>query len=126
MNVAAAVEDTIALLTWLGWAPDTARAAVEYITGKLAESSRRASAFEVLRRDRHAQALLDLPGSSWRVLLRVVLGNPDPALAHTKTGRGLLVRLLIGEPLRALLTDDDLVLAVGLSAPGRTRGGERA
>ena len=46
-----------------------------------------------------------------------VLGVPDPALAHTNAGRGMLRRLLIGQPLRALLTDDDLVITAGLAAP---------
>lgn len=117
VNVTAAVEDTIALLSWVGWEPVTARAAVEYITGRLAESVSRASAFETLRRDRQARALLDLPGSSWTTLLRIVLGHPDPALSGTNTGRGLLLRMLNGEPLRALLRDDDLVLTAGLAAP---------
>lgn len=125
MNVTAAVEDTIAFLTWVGWDPATARAAVEYITTRLAESPSRASAFEVLRRDRQARALLDLPRASWTALLRIVLGNPDPTLAHTNAGRGMLVRLLIGQPLRALLTDDDLVIAAGLAAP-RLAGGEES
>ncbi|WOF21936.1 hypothetical protein N8K70_11140 [Microbacterium betulae] len=117
MNVTAAVEDTIAFLSWVGWAPSTARAVVEYITTRLAESVSRASAFEVLRRDRQARALLDLPGASWTALLRIMLGNPDPTLAHTNAGRGMLRRLLIGQPLRALLTDDDLVITAGLAAP---------
>lgn len=124
MNVTAAVEDTIAFLTWVGWDPSTARAAVEYITTRLAESVSRVSAFEVLRRDRQARALLDLPGASWTALLRIVLGSPDPSLAHTNAGRGMLVRLLIGQPLRALLTDDDLVIAAGLAAP--RLGGEES
>ncbi len=124
MNVTAAVEDTIAFLTWVGWDSSTARAAVEYITTRLAESVSRASAFEVLRRDRQARALLDLPGASWTALLRIVLGNPDPTFAHTNAGRGMLVRLLIGQPLRALLTDDDLVIAAGLAAP--RLGGEES
>ena len=46
-----------------------------------------------------------------------ILGNPDPDQAHTAVGRGVLFRLLVGEPLRALLTDDDLVLLLGLNAP---------
>jgi hypothetical protein len=50
-------------------------------------------------------------------LLRAVLGNPEPEVARTTAGRGILLRLLIGEPLRSLLTDDDLVLAVSLAAP---------
>ena len=117
VNVTAALEDTIAFLTRVGWEPETARAAVEYVTARLTEASSRASAFEVLRRDRQARALLDLPGASWTALLRAVLGVPDPALAHTNAGRGMLRRLLIGQPLRALLTDDDLVITAGLAAP---------
>ncbi|MFF2267415.1 hypothetical protein ACFVTZ_04070 [Cellulosimicrobium cellulans] len=117
MNVTAAIEDSIAFLSWVGWETATARTAVEYVTARLTEASSRASAFEVLRRDRQARALLDLPGTSWTGLLRVVLGVPDPALAHTNAGRGILLRLLIGQPLRALLTDDDLVIAAGLVAP---------
>jgi len=124
-SVASAVEDAIELLALLGWEPAVARAGVEYVGSRLAESSSRASAFEMLRRDRHARALLDLPGASWATLLRALLGAPDPALAHTVAGRGVLLRLLIGEPLRALLLDDELVLAVSLAAPRRSRRGER-
>jgi hypothetical protein len=123
VDVTAAVEDVIAFLSWVGWEPQTARAAVEYITARLSEAPSRASAFESLRRDRQARALLDLPGSSWTTLLRVVLGAPDPRLAHTGVGRGMLLRLLIGEPLRALFLDDDLVLTAGLAAPGQRDGG---
>ena len=120
-TVAAAVEDTIAFFSLLGWEPGTARAAVEYVTARLAEAASRSSAFEGLRRDRQARALLDLPGASWSALLRIVLGTPDPAFAHTNAGRGVLLRLLIGEPLRALLLDDGLVLAAGLAAQGIER-----
>lgn len=123
-DVTSAVEDTIALFCLLGWHPETARASVEYVTGRLALAPSRASAFEVLRRDRQARALLDLPAPSWSALLRIVLGVPDPALAHTNAGRGVLLRLLIGEPLRALLLDDGLVLAAGLAAPRFDAGSE--
>ncbi len=124
-SVGSAVEDAIALLALLGWEPCIARSAVEYVASRLAEASSRTSAFEVLRRDRHARALLDMPGTSWMTLLRTLLGTPDPALAHTNAGRGVLLRLLIGEPLRALLLDDELVLAVSLAAPRGDAGGER-
>lgn len=123
-GVASAVEDAIALFTLLGWPPQTARAGVEYVCARLAEAGSRASAFEALRRDWHARALVDLPGFSWLGLLRVVLGHPDPDLAHTASGRGVLLRLLIGEPLRVLLADDTVVAEVAGSVPvlGRGRG----
>lgn len=121
-TVEAAVEDAITLLCLLGWEREVARGSVEYVCARLAEAPSRVSAFETMRRDRHARALLDLPATSWHGLLRVILGAPDPDLAHTNTGRGILLRLLIGEPLRLLLADDDLVLAVTLAAPRTLRG----
>lgn len=125
-GVTGAVEDTIALFTLLGWPAVIARAGVEYVCARLAEASSRTSAFEALRRDYHARALLDVPGSSWLAMLRVVLGNPDPDLAHTTAGRGVLLRLLVGEPLRALLADDDLLAEVVLSAPEEPGEGGRS
>ena len=123
-GVAAAVADTIALFTYLGWPEGTARTGIEYICTRLAESANRVSAFESLRRDYQARALLDIPGPSWLTMLRAVLGNPDPDLAHTSTGRGVLLRLLIDEPLRVLLTDDRLLAEVAFAAPGADgRGG---
>lgn len=117
-----AVEDAIAFVTVLGWPAQTARAAVEHVCHALARAGSRQSAFEVLRRDQHSRALLDLPGSSWTALLRALLGNPAPGIAATSAGRGILLRLLIGETLPVLLHDDDLVLTVSLAAP---RHGDR-
>lgn len=121
-SASGAVEDAIAFITVLGWPPQTARAAVEHVCQALARARSRQSAFEVLRRDQHSRALLDLPGTSWTALLRVLLGNPAPGVAATSAGRGILLRLLIGETLPVLLHDDDLVLTVSLAAP-KHRGG---
>jgi len=107
----------------LGWPADTARTAVEHVCGALTRVGNRHTAYETLRRDKHARALLDLPGRTWAVLLRALLGSPLPELAATGAGRGMLLRLLIGETLPVLLRDDDLVLTLSLAAPGtNTRG----
>lgn len=121
-GVESAVEDTIALLCLLGWEPELARAAIECICARLAESVSRAGAYESLRRDRHARALLDIPAPSWYRLLRIILGSPDASLTGTNASRGVLLRLLIGESLRHLLTDIDLAVAVTVAAPGVMRG----
>ncbi|MBS1674659.1 MAG: hypothetical protein JSS74_11935, partial [Actinobacteria bacterium] len=121
-----AVEDAIALFHLLGWPSEAARAGVEHIVTRLAESSSRSQAFESLRRDYHARALLDLPSASWLVMLRIVLGTPDPLLVHTKAGRGVLHRLISGEPLRTLLTEETLSTEIVVAAPdgGDLRGRE--
>lgn len=38
--------------------------------------------------------------------------------AATNAGRGVLMRLLIGETVELLLTDDDLVVALSTAVPG--------
>src|SRR5690625_1949434 len=118
-----AVEATIALFTALGRPASTVTSSVEYICERLARAGNRATAFEALRRDKHARALLDLPAPSWHGLLRTVLGNPEPVYVGTSHGRGVLLRLLIGEPVPVLLRVDDLVLTITASIP--VRGGGR-
>ncbi|MFE7844533.1 hypothetical protein ACFUTX_04975 [Microbacterium sp. NPDC057407] len=117
VGITEAVENAIAFMALLGWPRTPARTAMEYICARLSEVPSRATAWESLRRDVHGRTLLDLSSASWNGLLRAVLGNPEPEVARTTAGRGILLRLLIGEPLRSLLTDDDLVLAVSLAAP---------
>lgn len=117
MSAGLAAEDAIAMLCLLDWPADTARAAVEHVCGALMKAGTRQSAYETLRRDRHARALLDLPRRSWAALLKALLGNPHPAFVATSSGRGILLRLLLGETLDLLLRDDDLILALALAAP---------
>ncbi|GAA1553455.1 hypothetical protein [Brevibacterium picturae] len=112
-----AVEDAIALFILLDWPPAVARAGIEHVCGALTKTGTRQATHEALRRDKHARALLDIPGRSWTALLTALLGNSHPAYAATTAGRGVLLRLLIGESLPVLLRDDDLVLAVSLAAP---------
>ncbi|TSD62434.1 hypothetical protein [Aeromicrobium piscarium] len=119
MSATAAVEETIALFTEWGWPAATARTAIEHVCGVLARAGSRQTAYESLRRDQHARALLDLPTKSWSALLRILLGHPHPAYAATDTGRGVLLRLLISQSQQMLLDDHDLRLAVEAAAPER-------
>src|SRR3546814_209041 len=98
-----AIDRAITLFTTLGWPEDTARAAIEHVCSAVARIGSRQSAYELLRRDKHARALLDLPADSWSSLLHVLLGHPHPAYRATSTGRGILLRLLVGETLPTLL-----------------------
>lgn len=125
ISAGSAMEDAIALFTSLGWPSASARSSVEHVCGALTRSGTRHAAYEALRRDKHARALLDLSRTSWATLLRALLGHPSPAFAATSTGHGILLRLLVGESLNALLHDDDLVLAIALAAPGRGAGDRR-
>ena len=122
MSVPAAVEETITLFTVFGWPDGTARAAIEYVCESLARVDSRAAAYEALRRDRHARALLDVPAGSWTVMLRVLLGNPSPAYAATGYGRGVLLRLLIDEHLDDLIADQTLAAMISQAAPGHQTG----
>lgn len=127
-SASSAVEDAINLFTRLEWPPATARDGIEYVCAVLTKTGTRHATYEALRRDKHARALLDIPGRSWTALLKALLGNPHPAYAATSAGRGVLLRLLIGESLPVLLRDDDLILTISLAAPGNreNHGGDRS
>jgi len=122
VTATSAVTEAVLLFSLLGWAEPVARAAVEHVCETLARAGSRQAAYESLRRDKHARALLDLPRTSWAALLKALLGSPNPALAATSAGRGVLLRLLIGEPVALLLRDDDLVLTITLAVPHQVEG----
>jgi len=112
-----AIDASITLFTTLGWPESTARTAIEHVCSAVVRAGSRQSAYELLRRDKHARALLDLPADSWSALLQVLLGHPHPAYRATSTGRGILLRILVGEALATLLSDDALVTAIAMSVP---------
>jgi hypothetical protein len=112
-----AIDDTAAILVALGWPADVACAGVEYVSSRLVDAGGRTAAYEVLRRDKTARALLDLGHDSWIGLLQIVLGHPAATTVNGR--RGVLVRLLIGDTIADLLADDDLVLMVVLGRPHR-------
>lgn len=116
--VLVAVARAIKLLVLLGWPADVAQSGVEQICDALMRTGTRRTAYDALRKDKQIRVLLDIPTPSWMVLLRSMLGHPEPMYAATNPGRGVLMRLLIGETVGLLLTDDDLVVALSTAVPG--------
>jgi hypothetical protein len=111
------LDQTTRLLSLLNWPAAVAQSSVDYVTSRLSDAGDRTAAYELLRRDKTARALLDLPHESWIGLLRVILGHPSGTTANSR--RGILVRLLVGDSLTDLLADDDVVLAIALANPVR-------
>ena len=124
-NAWIAVDDAVAVFVALRWPEEVARSAIEYICTRLLRAGNRNTAFEALRRDRHAQAMLDVDQRAWLVFLRVILGNQHPDRRQTSAGRGMLLRLLIGDAPEVLLADRPLVAEIAsIRQPARlqTRG----
>lgn len=108
-NAYFALDDAVSVFVALRWPEDVTRMAIEYICSRLVRSGNRATAFEALRRDRRPWAMLDVGQDEWLVFLRVILGNQHPDRRHTATGRGMLLRLVIGDQPEDLLDDRSLV-----------------
>jgi len=107
-NAFVAVDRAVEVFTVLGWPADTARTGIEYICNRLMRAGSRPAAFEALRRDPHAQALLDLDQRGWLAMLRAVLGNQHRDRVRTCAGRGLLLLLLSGHQVEDVLAMPDL------------------
>lgn len=110
-----AVDDAARVLTVLGWPGEIAHAGVEYVASRLIDVGDRVSAYDVLRRDKSARVLLDLPHAAWIGMLRIVLGHPSAPARNQR--RGVLARLLIGDTVEELLADDDLTRAIAAANP---------
>ena len=113
--VDSALRQATALLVLLGWPADTSHTGVELVCAGLVSAGNRKSAYEALRRDKQARALVDLEHHQWVVLLRTLLGDPRPGYGATKCGRGVLLRMLIGETMPSLLSDTGLVQSLALA-----------
>lgn len=111
-NAFVALDRAVEVFVELGWPEETARAGIEYVCNRLMSSDSRPTAFEYLRRDRHARALFDLDQRCWLSLLRAVLGNPHPDRAHTAAGRGLLLLLLIDYQVDDVLAMPSITQAI--------------
>lgn len=117
-SVQQAIDAAITLLTLLGWPSETSQNVVEHVCDALTKAGTRQAAYQALRSDRQTPVLMDLPRPAWSALLRALLGSPEPAHVAMPLGRGVLLRLLIGETLPVLLDDDDLVSMLALTGSG--------
>lgn len=124
-NAYVALDAAVAMFVELGWPQHAARIGLEYIAARLIRTGSRHGAFESLRRDRHAQALLDIHQEAWLQVLRAVLGNQHPDRVHTSAGRGMFLRLLIGQQPNELFADAELADAVESAAPAADVAGDR-
>ena len=122
-NAFVAVDRTVEVFTHLGWPLETARAGIEYICNRLMRTGSRLTAFEYLRRDHHAQALLDLDQCCWLALLRAVLGIQHPDREQTNAGRGVLMLLLIGHEVDDIANMPDIKASISRGARALAEGG---
>lgn len=116
-RVAVALSETVGLFVAAGWDAELATDCVEYVAYRFADLSSRASAIDVLRRDRAMSERLGVPPRSWAALLRIVLGNPAPRYSGTPMADGVLLRLLRGEPPECLHDDATLGDAIRAANP---------
>lgn len=111
-NAWVAVDDAVRVFVAFGWPKDVTRSAIEYICTRLIRAGNRRTTFEALRRDRSIEALMDVDHRTWLVFLRVVLGNQHPDRRHTTAGRGMLLRLVVGDQPEDLIHDPVLAAEI--------------
>ena len=112
------------LFAQYGWCHPQVVVAVEAVLGRLAQAGSRPACYEALRRDRRWAVLAGIPAGSWTAMLRLLLGSSAPGAALTDFGKGILLRLALGETIDDLAADGRLGDAIEAVAPvGATRGG---
>lgn len=117
-NAFVALDAAVGFFVDLGWPEHAARMTLEYIATRLIRTGTRLAAYESLRHDPQAPALLDISHAAWLTVLRVVLGNQHPDRIHTAAGRGILLRLLVGQQVSELFADTAVADAIEATAPG--------
>lgn len=108
------------LFTDLGWPPVTVDA-IKTILYRVADIGSLRETYEAMRRDENLAVLFGLPRPCWRVLLRLVLGSPQDPYALTDKGKGILLRIELGEAYNQIAYDDWLTFEIFNNAPAWTR-----
>jgi hypothetical protein len=110
------------IFTVLGWPESVVAVGLDWICDQLNRTMSRTAVIEAGRKDATVSAVLGIPRKSWLVLLKVVAGSADPVFARTRRGRGVLIRLLVGETVADILCDNrvtEMVLGGVPSQVGR-------
>ena len=97
-----------------GWASNEVAVHIELVMRLLAEYGSRPRAYEVLRRSQHWRVFTGLPARSWTGLLRILLGKPG---GPGNLGKGILVRVQLGETIAHLEADNSLVAMIRDASP---------
>lgn len=107
-----AADRAVETFVHLGWPAESARVGIDYICNRLSRTGDRAAAYEALRRDPHALALMDLDQASWLAMLKGALGIQHPDREHTNAGRGMLLLFLIGHHVADVLSMPDITSTI--------------
>lgn len=108
------------LFTGRGWPGRATVVAVEIVLRKLADCGSRPSAYESLRREKRWRAMTGLPGESWTGLLRALLGCPSDC-GLRDAGKGVLLRLALGETVAHLMGDEELCGLIDKASPASVK-----
>jgi len=119
LSIADQAEAIALLFAEYGWPLESTLTAVEVILRRLAQAGSRPAAYEQLRRDKRWRAITDMPPESWTGLLRLLLGTPTDLAGVTAKGRGILLRLALGETIDDLAADETLGNGIKLVTPGK-------
>lgn len=120
------IRATCVFLVLTDWAARPVEQAVDYIAHRVTGLSSRDSAVEIVSKERHIAIRLGYGPDEWAALVRLVIGTKT---GKRKTGQyGLFARVLLGDDVADLLSDDDLVETSRRSAcvPDRQNGGQSA
>lgn len=91
-----------------GWAPRAVEQAVDYIAHRVTGLRSRESACETVTGDLHIATRLGYDPEAWRNLVKLTVGRRP---RHDEREMGLFARVLLGDDIADLLSDEHLVAA---------------
>jgi hypothetical protein len=124
LSIREQAEQLAGLFAVFGWERESVVSAIEIVLRKLADAGSRPAAYEALRREHRWRLICCLPAESWTGLLRLLLGFPSEVYGYAGLGRGVLLRVALGESLADLALDAELAEAITRAAPERRKAAD--